>query len=82
MPLIGLNDNSRNRTFGLFVGKGFYDKRNKHNVLVEGSGSIEIVYNQAITANCVDKLPILSFLYSLFCDEGDIKTLNKLILTL
>lgn len=77
--LTGLNDMSRNRTFGLFVGKGFYDKRNKHSILVEGTRSIEIVHNKALNAGCLTKLPILSFLYSLFFKDGEINDLNKIL---
>lgn len=80
--LTSLNDMSRNRTFGLFVGKGFYDKRNKHSVLVEGVRSIELVYNKAVINNKVDKLPILNFLYGLFFEDKDIKELNNLLLSL
>ncbi len=80
--LTGLNDMSRNRTFGLFVGKGFYDKRNRHSVLVEGVRSIELVYLKAYSHNVADRFPILSFLYGLFFDNKDINELSKLLYVL
>jgi len=80
--LTSLNDMSRNRTFGLFVGKGFYDKRNKHSVLVEGLRSIELVYNKAVAKNKIDELPILNFLYGIFFENKDINELNNLLFSL
>jgi len=75
--LTSLNDLSRNRTFGLFVGKGFYNAENKHSVLVEGLRSIELMHGKV--NDDIENYKILDFLYRLFFNGEDIKGINKLL---
>jgi len=79
--LTSLNDLSRNRTFGLFVGKGFYEssKNVSNSVLIEGLRSIELVYKSTVKDSNGD-YPILDFLYAVFFRNTDLKYLNKLLM--
>ena len=64
--LTSLNDLSRNRTFGLLIGKGFYNPNSKENtVIIEGLNAINIIVS-LIDETLMSKLPFLMKLHSFF----------------
>ncbi len=68
MLLTSLNDQSRNRTFGMLIGKGFYDHKVQHSaVLLEGARSVKFIHTLCIE-NQLD-CPIVSFVIRVL--EGD-----------
>ncbi len=73
--LTSLNDLSRNRTMGLFIGKGFIKDLVSDNVVLEGKRSLNIFYQKLKDENIVEypenTFPILFELYKLMNREYD-----------
>ncbi|MDR2084953.1 MAG: NAD(P)-binding domain-containing protein [Bacteroidales bacterium] len=73
--LTSLNDLSRNRTMGLFIGKGFIKDLVSDNIVLEGKRSLNIFYNVLKKDKIVDfpenDFPILFELYKLMNKEYD-----------
>ena len=68
MLLTSLNDQSRNRTFGMLIGKGFYDSKVRNSaVLLEGARSVKFIHAMC-EKNQLDS-PIVSFVISVL--EGN-----------
>ena len=67
--LTSLNDLSRNRTFGLLMGKGFYHP-NENNVIVEGKKAAVMIL-QSIHESDADRLPLFFRVIDSF-DSGKI----------
>jgi glycerol-3-phosphate cytidylyltransferase len=58
ISLTGLNDLSRNRTLGLLMGKGFFNRSlSHHSVVLEGVNTVNIVYSM-LSQNILKKLPL------------------------
>ena len=61
--LTSLNDLSRNRTLGLFIGKGFFNIENdQHVVVLEGLNAIRMI--KSLSINMQKELPLLTTLYN------------------
>ena len=61
--LTSLNDLSRNRTLGLFIGKGFFNIDNdQHVVVLEGLNAIRMI--KSLSINMQKDLPLLTTLYN------------------
>lgn len=68
--LTSLNDLSRNRTLGLFIGKGFFTEDCKSNgVMLEGLVSLDVFRQIFIENTEMDSLPIFKKLYNFFASE-------------
>jgi glycerol-3-phosphate cytidylyltransferase len=68
ISLTGLNDLSRNRTLGLLMGKGFFNRSlSNHSVVVEGVNTVNIVYSM-LTQNSIAKLPLFLKVKSMLAD--------------
>jgi len=82
LGLTALNDLSRNRTLGLFIGKGFYDGHSSSGVVLEGLRSIKLF---AIKLAKQDKyktaLPILFNLNDLIANKISKDNFVNVILT-
>ncbi len=72
--LTALNDLSRNRTFGLLIGKGFFSEDISGKVVLEGRVAVEIIMNKlrAINADHENYL-LLDELNKVFAGSYDIK---------
>ena len=67
--LTSLNDLSRNRTFGLLIGKGFFNSDYKSNSLIlEGLNTIEM-FHDLIDDDVLKELPLLNRLYDFFANH-------------
>jgi glycerol-3-phosphate dehydrogenase (NAD(P)+) len=62
LGLTALNDQSRNRTLGLLIGKGFFSFATTNNIILEGLNSLSIFVNLLPDT---DKYPLLMGLYNL-----------------
>ena len=73
--LTSLNDLSRNRTMGLFIGKGFIKDLISGNVVLEGKRSLNIFYEKLRDEKIVNypenEFPILFELYKLMNKDYD-----------
>ncbi|MGI6718263.1 MAG: NAD(P)H-dependent glycerol-3-phosphate dehydrogenase [Bacteroidales bacterium] len=73
--LTSLNDLSRNRTMGLFIGKGFIKDLVSDSIVLEGKRSLNIFYQKLKDENIVkypeNSFPILFELYKLMNREYD-----------
>ncbi|MFH1727513.1 MAG: NAD(P)H-dependent glycerol-3-phosphate dehydrogenase [Pseudomonadota bacterium] len=76
--LTALNDLSRNRTFGLLVGKGFFSDNISSSVILEGRRSLDLIYSKLKEIN--HNMPILMSLNKLFRQEITIKDFVQNIL--
>ncbi|MBB6066835.1 NAD(P)H-dependent glycerol-3-phosphate dehydrogenase [Methanococcus maripaludis] len=63
--LTALNDLSRNRTLGLMIGKGFFNRADHNSVILEGIRSVNIIYKK-ISKEKLSEFNILSSIYDLF----------------
>lgn len=67
--LTALNDLSRNRTLGLFMGKGFFSKDISDRVLLEGKVAVDVFCEDRYTYEKVKSdYPIIAELYQVFND--------------
>ncbi|MBA2840132.1 glycerol-3-phosphate dehydrogenase (NAD(P)+) [Methanococcus maripaludis] len=66
--LTALNDLSRNRTLGLMIGKGFFNKSDHNSVILEGIRSVNIIYKK-IPEEKLGEFTIISSIYDLFNDN-------------
>jgi glycerol-3-phosphate dehydrogenase (NAD(P)+) len=67
--LTSLNDLSRNRTLGLFMGKGFFTRDISEKVLLEGKLATEIFCEKISQNNSITDYHIISELYKVFTLE-------------
>ncbi|MEE2954307.1 MAG: NAD(P)H-dependent glycerol-3-phosphate dehydrogenase [Bacteroidota bacterium] len=71
--LTSLNDLSRNRTLGLFIGKGFFNTNNEqHVVVLEGLNAIRMI--KSLSLDITKDLPLLNSLYNFL--NNDTKRIN------
>ena len=67
--MTSLNDLSRNRTLGLFIGKGFFNSEYTSNsVILEGLNAIDTLY-ELIKDEVKIELPLLNRLYDFFSKQ-------------
>ncbi len=67
------NDLSRNRTFGLLIGKGFFTKESMSNVVLEGRIATEVFYHKMCNLEEDEvKYPIIKELYQVFEGKNNI----------
>lgn len=78
--LTALNDLSRNRTLGLFIGKGFYSKDISEKVLLEGKIATRIFCEKISKNNSLKNYRIIKELYKVFNAETDIADFTDKIL--
>lgn len=64
--MTALNDLSRNRTLGLFMGKGFFTKDISEKVLLEGKIATQVFCEEISKINGVEDYHIISQLYKVF----------------
>ncbi|MDZ7741833.1 MAG: NAD(P)H-dependent glycerol-3-phosphate dehydrogenase [Bacteroidota bacterium] len=67
--LTSLNDLSRNRTLGLFIGKGFFTKDISDKVLLEGKLATRTFYEKYSIEDQKSEFPIIWNLYQVFCND-------------
>ncbi len=78
--LTALNDLSRNRTLGLFTGKGFYTKEIQDKVLLEGIIATKVFCEEIAKKNNLQDHYIINELYKVFYKEADISEfINRII---
>jgi len=70
--LTALNDLSRNRTLGLFIGKGFFSKDISDKVLLEGKIATKVFCEEISRKNSVMNHHIIEELYKVFTTNYDI----------
>ena len=78
LGLTALNDLSRNRTFGMLIGKGFtFDSEKNTATVIEGQRTIKLIGEFTREQNAAEDFPLVQSLYKLLY-EGD--TLNNYII--
>jgi glycerol-3-phosphate dehydrogenase (NAD(P)+) len=80
LGLTSLNDLSRNRTLGLFIGKGFYDGNSSNQIVLEGLRSISLFSKMLSDSDIKDSLPILLNLNKLIIKEITTEEFIKAVL--
>ncbi|MCX6245334.1 MAG: glycerol-3-phosphate dehydrogenase [Bacteroidetes bacterium] len=71
--LTALNDLSRNRTFGLLIGKGFFTEHVSHDLVLEGRVAVDVFYEEISKFLDVGKeFPIIAELYKIFHTKYDL----------
>jgi len=76
LGLTSLNDLSRNRTLGLLIGKGFFNKESVNNsVVLEGVNSINYIAN-IINEEIINKLPLFMELRDYFTENNSNENIN------
>lgn len=73
--LTSLNDQSRNKTLGQLIGRGFYKLNDKSNVTLEGVRSTKKIYNLIKNKN-ID-CPIVEFVYNVLNSSNIFNEYNK-----
>ena len=69
--LTSLNDMSRNRTLGLLIGKGFFNKCMSDGVVLEGRIAVDVFYNKIIDNQMdIDEFPLMKELYHVLNDKN------------
>jgi len=67
--LTSLNDLSRNRTLGLFIGKGFLKKDISNDIVLEGKVAIDVFCQERYSIETIkDKYPIMGEMYKVFSE--------------
>ncbi len=79
--LTALNDLSRNRTLGLFMGKGFYTKEISEKVLLEGKIATKIFCEEIARRNSFKNYYIINELYKVFYKNYNISEFVNRIMT-
>ncbi len=79
LGLTSLNDLSRNRTFGMLIGKGFaYDDMNSGSTVIEGRRTIKLIGEMTREQGKEDEFPLVQALYRLMYEK---ESLNNYIVT-
>ena len=79
--LTALNDLSRNRTFGLLIGKGFFTEHVSHDLVLEGKTAVNTFYTEISKKIIVEShFPIIAELHHIFHTPYDIsKFVNRIL---
>lgn len=73
LGLTALNDLSRNRTFGMLIGKGFlFDGQNNAQTVIEGRRTIKLVAERVRREGRSGEFPLVENLYHLLYEGGKI----------
>ncbi|MDR0438066.1 MAG: hypothetical protein LBH22_07195 [Bacteroidales bacterium] len=81
LSLTALNDLSRNRTLGLFIGKGFFDTSISNNVTLEGIRALDNILSNISETNHAE-YPIIQQLQRLLQHKTSVKSfINRIIFT-
>ncbi len=79
--LTALNDLSRNRTLGLLIGKGFFNKHVSHELVLEGKTAVNVFYCELSKKMSVEEhFPIIAELWKIFNTAYDISVFVDRIL--
>ena len=71
LGLTALNDLSRNRTFGMLIGKGFlFNKEKNAATVIEGKRTISIIAKKVKEEGIEDEFPLVTNLYHLLYEDG------------
>jgi glycerol-3-phosphate dehydrogenase (NAD(P)+) len=71
--LTALNDLSRNRTFGLLIGKGFFTEHVSHELVLEGKIAVTVFFEEiSKIRDITHKFPIITELYKILNGKYDI----------
>ncbi len=74
LGLTALNDLSRNRTFGMLIGKGFlFNEEKNAATVIEGKRTIEIIAKTVKERELEKDFPLVMSLYSLLYENGNLK---------
>ena len=80
--LTALNDLSRNRTFGLLIGKGFFSEHISHDLVLEGKTAVNTFYTEMSKKIIVENhFPIIAELHHIFHTPYDISKFVNTILS-
>lgn len=73
LGLTALNDLSRNRTFGMLIGKGFLFNEEKNTAtVIEGKRTISIIARKVIEEQRESEFPLVMSLYTLLYKNGNL----------
>ena len=73
MGLTALNDLSRNRTFGMLIGKGFaFNSDTNSSTVIEGQRTIKLIGEFTRERGESDKFPLVQALYSLLYEGSSL----------
>ena len=78
LGLTGLNDLSRNRTFGMLIGKGFGHENGESATVIEGYRTIKLFGEMTKDRHLEDKFPLVQALYKLMYQGS---SLNEYLIT-
>lgn len=70
MAMTSLTNLSRNRTLGLFIGKGFYNHEDKSRLVLEGISTLKII-NSSLDDSIKQRLPLFSKLEKYFSNKNE-----------
>jgi glycerol-3-phosphate dehydrogenase (NAD(P)+) len=71
LGLTALNDLSRNRTFGMLIGKGFlFNEEKNAATVIEGKRTISIIAKKVKEEGIEDEFPLVTNLYHLLYEDG------------
>ena len=71
LGLTALNDLSRNRTFGMLIGKGFlFNEEKNAATVIEGKRTISIIAKKVKEEGIEDEFPLVTNLYHLLYENG------------
>lgn len=74
LGLTALNDLSRNRTFGMLLGKGFlFNEEKNAATVIEGKRTIKIIASFIKKKGLEEDFPLVTSLYSLLYENGNLK---------
>jgi glycerol-3-phosphate dehydrogenase (NAD(P)+) len=75
--LTSLNDQSRNKTFGQLIGRGFYTAGHNKKVLFEGERSVKYIYEYAKENNL--NLPVVTFVKEVLDGENILNSYTRCV---
>jgi glycerol-3-phosphate cytidylyltransferase len=70
LAMTSLTNLSRNRTLGLFIGKGFYNHEDKSRLVLEGMSTLKII-NSSLDDSIKQRLPLFSKLEKYFSNKNE-----------
>jgi glycerol-3-phosphate dehydrogenase (NAD(P)+) len=80
--LTALNDLSRNRTFGLLIGKGFFTEHVSHDLVLEGKTAVNTFYTEMSKKIKVENhFPIIAELRRIFDTQYDVSQFVNTLLS-
>lgn len=80
LGLTSLNDLSRNRTFGMLIGKGFKYDQNQGATVIEGQRTIKLIGEKTREWGDEEEFPLVQALYRLMYEEDSLTDYIKNVL--